>query len=62
MGGWFKCPTITWEEVRKLIPKPWSRACMLADVRWWNDQIKCEKVSTPPSHEQLAKDWGGTGE
>ena len=31
---------------------------MLADVRWWTDQIKCEKVSTPPSHEQLAKDWG----
>ena len=57
-GGWFKCPTAAWEQVREVIPKPWPYACMVADVRWWNDQLKIEKLSTPPSYEQLAMDWG----
>jgi hypothetical protein len=40
LTGWFKCPVQAWQHVRWLIPKPWPPACMTADVRWWNDQLK----------------------
>ncbi len=57
-GGWFKCPTTVWQRLRGTIPKPWAYDCMVADVRWWNDQLKMGRQSTPPTHEQLASEWG----
>jgi len=58
LTGWFKCPAVAWQRVRGTIPKPWAYDCMVADVRWWNDQLKMGRQATPPAHEQLASEWG----
>ncbi len=62
LTGWFKCPVQAWQHVRWLIPKPWPPACMTADVRWWNDQLKMGCQATPPTWEELSELWGVTEE
>lgn len=58
LTGWFKCPAVAWQRVRGTIPRPWAYDCMVADVRWWNDQLKMGRQATPPAHEYLASAWG----
>ena len=56
-GGWFKCLAAAWEQVRGRVPKPWTYECMVADVRWWNDQLKIGRPATLPIYEELAAQW-----
>ena len=58
LRGWFKCPVAAWQIVRRVLPKPWSYDCMVADVRWWNDQTRMGWQSSQPSREELSEHWG----
>ena len=54
-GRWFWCPVDAWHDKRE---KPWSEACAVAELRWWEDQVRRKKEPKMPSRRTLEDLFG----
>lgn len=59
MSGWFPCSIEAWEAMAEQMPKPWPRALILMDLRYWADRQRMGKAKRP-GRPALARRWGVT--
>lgn len=49
-----------WPSIADGLAKPWSEGAVLADLRWWEDQVKVGHKKRIPGFKFFAKRWGCT--
>ena len=56
---WLPMDAAWWPTIAAEMPRPWTRAAVLMDLRWWADQERMERASRP-GRIALRKRWGWT--
>jgi len=47
-----------WPDIADALPRPWSESAVLADLRWWEDQVWVKARKRIPGRRVLAARWG----
>lgn len=49
-----------WPSIADALPRPWPEDAVLADLRWYEDQVWCKARKRIPGRRVLAARWGWT--
>jgi hypothetical protein len=52
---WWRCPVEAWHDKRE---KPWTEVCAIAELRWWEDQVRRGQQPKMPSRRSLEERFG----
>ena len=59
VAPWLPFDVDWWPEIAAALPRPWPRAAILADLRWWSDRERMRRGARP-GRPALAARWGVT--
>lgn len=54
-GRWWRCPVEAWQDKRE---KPWTEVCAIAELRWWEDQVRQGQQPKMPTRRFLEERFG----
>jgi hypothetical protein len=59
MAGWVPLDADWWPAIADALPRPWPRAAILQDLRWWADGERMGRARRPGARA-LGERWGVT--